>query len=204
MIKNIVFDFGGVLIDWNPRYYYREVFSDAAEMEYFLTEVCGPHWNMKHDMGHTFAELTKEWISQFPKYTREIDLYQNNWQTMIRGEIKENTKLLLPLKSRYRLFGLTNWSAEAFPVIRPQYEFFNLFEGIVVSGEEKIVKPGKEIFLLLLDRYNLKAEESLFIDDSLKNVEAARELGFHIIHVNGEKSLDGQLRGMEILVNSEP
>lgn len=192
-IKNIIFDFGGVLIDWNPRYFYRDIFIDKEEMEYFLTKICGPQWNMKHDAGFTFAELTKELQEQHPRYWNEIEMYQNNWQIMIRGEISENTRLLDQLKSRYRLFGLTNWSAEAFPVIYPKYEFFKVFEGIVVSGAERVVKPGKEIYLLLLNRYGLLAEESLFIDDSLKNIETANELGFSTIHVNGSRSLNEQL-----------
>jgi 2-haloacid dehalogenase len=192
-IKNIIFDFGGVLIDWNPRYFYKDVFSDTNEMEYFLSEIWGPSWNMKHDAGFSFAEITRELQELHPGYRKEIELYQHNWELMIKGEISENTRLLNPLKSKYRLFGLTNWSAEAFPVIYPKYEFFKVFEGIVVSGEEKIVKPGKEIFQLLLNRYDILAKESLFIDDSFKNIETANELGFSTIHINGTQSLKEQL-----------
>jgi 2-haloacid dehalogenase len=192
-IKNIIFDFGGVLIDWNPRYFYQDVFSDTKEMEYFLTEICGPQWNAKHDQGFTFSVLTKELQELHPEYHHEIDLYQKNWQIMIKGEISENTKLLNPLKSKYRLFGLTNWSAEAFPIIFPKYEFFKVFEGIVVSGEEKLIKPGREIYELLLNRYGLVASESLFIDDSIKNITTANELGFSTIHINGNTNLEEQL-----------
>ena len=198
-IKNIIFDFGGVLIDWNPRYFYKDVFSDTKEMEYFLSDVWSPYWNMKHDAGHTFSEITIELQKMHPRYHNEIEMYQHNWQVMIKGEISENTKLLEPLRSKFRLFGLTNWSAEAFPVIYPQYEFFKVFEGIVVSGKEKLVKPGKEIFNLLLERYQLVAEESLFIDDSLKNIETAKELGFGIIHINGDQSLEDQLKTQGLL-----
>jgi len=192
-IKNIIFDFGGVLIDWNPRYFYKDVFSDTKEMEYFLSEVWSPQWNMKHDAGFSFSEITCELQELHPGYRNEIEMYQHNWQKMIKGEISENTKLLKALKSKYRLFGLTNWSAEAFPVIYPKYEFFKLFEGIVVSGEEKVVKPGKEIYQLLLTRYDLIETDSLFIDDSLKNIETANELGFSTIHINGTLSLKEQL-----------
>lgn len=192
-IKNIIFDFGGVLIDWNPRHFYNEVFTDKDEMEYFLKEICGPQWNMRHDAGSTFAEITKEVLEQHPEYRNEIEMYQNNWQLMIRGEISENTRLLNSLKSKYRLFGLTNWSAEAFPIIFPQYDFFKVFEGIVVSGVEKAVKPGKEIYHVLLNRYGLLANESLFIDDSIKNIDTANELGFSTIHINGNHSLEEQL-----------
>jgi 2-haloacid dehalogenase len=192
-VKNIIFDFGGVLIDWNPRYFYKEVFPDNDELEYFLKEICGPQFNMRHDAGSTFSELTKEFQELYPEYSNEINMYQKNWQLMIRGEISENTRLLNTLKSKYRLFGLTNWSAEAFPVIFPQYDFFKVFEGIVVSGEEKLVKPGKEIYELLLKRYGLEAIESLFIDDSLKNIDTARELGFNTIHINGTTNLEEEL-----------
>jgi 2-haloacid dehalogenase len=198
-IKNIIFDFGGVLIDWNPRYFYKDVFSDIKEMEYFLSEVWSPKWNMKHDAGFSFSEITSELQELYPKYWNEIEMYQYNWEVMIKGEISENTKLLDPLKSKYRLFGLTNWSAEAFPVIYPKYEFFKVFEGIVVSGEEKLVKPGKEIYQLLLNRYDLLANESLFIDDSLKNIETANELGFSTIHINGTQSLKEQLISMGLI-----
>ena len=198
-IKNIVFDFGGVLIDWNPRYFYKNVFSDIKEMEYFLTEVWGPQWNMKHDAGFSFSEITDELQALHPGYKNEIEMYQNNWELMIKGEISENTQLLNPLKSNYRLFGLTNWSTEAFPVIYPKYEFFKVFEGIVVSGEEKMVKPGKEIYQLLLNRYAILASESLFIDDSLKNIQTANELGFSTIHINGIQSLKKQLQNLGLI-----
>jgi 2-haloacid dehalogenase len=198
-IKNIIFDFGGVLIDWNPRYFYKDVFNDTEEMEYFLTDVWGPQWNMKHDAGFSFSEITHELQKLYPRYWNEIEMYQNNWEVMIKGEISENTILLNPLKSKYRLFGLTNWSAEAFPVIYPKYEFFKVFEGIVVSGEEKVIKPGKEIYQLLLNRYGLLANESLFIDDSLKNIETANELGFSTIHINGTLSLKEQLISLRLI-----
>ena len=198
-IKNIIFDFGGVLIDWNPRYFYKDVFTDIKEMEYFLSEVWSPQWNMKHDAGYSFSEITHELQELHPKYRNEIEMYQQNWQKMIKGEISENTELLNTLKSKYRLFGLTNLSAEAFPVIYPKYEFFKVFEGIVVSGEEKLVKPGKEIYQLLLNRYDLLETESLFIDDSLKNIETANELGFSTIHINGTQNLKELLISMGII-----
>ena len=198
-IKNIIFDFGGVLIDWNPRYFYKYVFSDSKEMEYFLSDVWSPQWNMKHDSGFSFSEITHELQELHPRYRNEIEMYQHNWEVMIKGEISENTKLLNPLKSKYRLFGLTNWSAEAFPIIYNKYEFFKVFEGIIVSGEEKLVKPGKEIYQLLMNRYGLLAKESLFIDDSLKNIETANELGFITIHINGTQSLKEQLISLGLI-----
>lgn len=192
-IKNIVFDFGGVLLDWNPRYFYQNVFSDKSEMEFFLREVCNPQWNLKMDAGYSFADATKDLQDQHPEYKTEIEMYLRNWEVMIGGEIIENTKLLKALKDRYRLFGLTNWSAEAFPVVFEKYPFFKYFEGIIVSGAEKMVKPNKDIYELLLKRYSLLANESLFIDDSSSNIETARELGFTAIHINGSTNLEEQL-----------
>ena len=192
-IKNIVFDFGGVLIDWNPRYFYKNVFRDQSEMEFFLKDICGPHWNLKTDAGYSFSEATKELQEQHPEYRREIEMYHKNWEIMIGGEIIEHTSLLEILKKKYRLFGLTNWSAEAFPVVFEKYPFFKNFEGIIVSGQEKRVKPNRDIYELLLSRYGLLADESLFIDDSSGNIETAKELGFFTIHLNGNQTLKEQL-----------
>lgn len=189
-IRNIVFDFGGVLIDWNPRYFYKDVFDDAAEMEYFLKEICGPEWSQKQDAGLASIEATKELQDQHPEYRKEIGMFHKNIDIMIGGEIFENTKLLKPLKAKYKLFGLTNWSDEYFPVVFDRYPFFKNFDGIVVSGQEKMVKPNKDIYKLLLNRYKLLANESLFIDDNMANVETAKELGFSTIHVNGNRSLE--------------
>jgi 2-haloacid dehalogenase len=192
-IKNIVFDFGGVLIDWNPRYFYKNVFRDKSEMEFFLKDICGHEWVQKQDAGYSFSEATKELQNQYPEYRSEIEMYHRNWEMMLKGEIIENTKLLKPLKTRYRLFGLTNWSAEEFPIVFDRNPFFKIFEGIVISGKEKKVKPNKDIYELLLNRYRLLVDESLFIDDNFNNIETAKELGFFTIHVNGNQSLKEQL-----------
>jgi 2-haloacid dehalogenase len=198
-IRNIIFDFGGVLIDWNPRLYYKNVFPDETEMDYFLTEICNAQWCMKIDGGYSFAQATKDLQVQYPEYHSHIELYLQNWELMIGGEIFKNTSLLNPLKEKYRLFGLTNWSAEAFPIVFEQYQFFKNFEGIIVSGFEKMVKPNKEIFELLLDRYKLAADESLFIDDNLNNITTAKEIGFSTIHINGDKSLEDQLMDLGLI-----
>jgi 2-haloacid dehalogenase len=197
-IKNIIFDFGGVLIDWNPRFFYKNVFTDESEMEFFLTEICNAQWSMKIDGGYSFVQATKDLQVQYPEYHSHIEMYLQNWESMIGGEITTNTNLLKPLKEKYRLFGLTNWSAEAFPIVFEQYQFFKEFEGIVVSAFEKMVKPNNEIYELLLNRYNLIANESLFIDDNINNIIAAKNLGFSTIHINGE-SLEGQLRSLGLL-----
>ncbi|MUP39383.1 HAD family hydrolase [Labilibaculum euxinus] len=180
-IKNIIFDFGGVLIDWNPRYLYRNVFQDEAEMEYFLKDVCSTEWNIKQDAGRSLNEATEELVKEIPQYEKEIRNYYSDWVKMIGGAIEENAALIKDLKDKYRLFGLTNWSAETFPIVFDQYPFFKELEGIVVSGTEKIIKPDARIYQLLLTRYGLTANESLFIDDNQENINAANRLGFNTI-----------------------
>jgi len=198
-IKNIVFDFGGVLIDWNPIHLYENVFTDKSEMDFFLQNICTNDWNLQHDAGLPVSVGTKALQSQHPEYSKEIEMYYKFWIKMIGGEIVENTKLLKPLKSKYRLFGLTNWSAETLPLIFNKYAFFSEFEGIVVSGEEKIIKPNKGLYEILLNRYQLNANESLFIDDNLNNILAAKELGFSTIHLNEGVNLYEQFTKLGLL-----
>lgn len=181
-IKNIVFDFGGVLLDWNPRYFYRTFFRDKKEMEYFLTTVCSPEWNAEQDRGRPFAEGIKLLQFQYPEYREAIQLYGDRWEDMIKGEIPEGVNLLHELKAAgYDIYGLTNWSAETLWITYRKHDFFTLLDGIVVSGEEKLIKPDKRIYEVLLNRYNLNAEECVFIDDSPANIKAAAELGFKAI-----------------------
>lgn len=199
-IKTIIFDFGGVLIDWNPEYYYSTVFDDEEQMKWFLENVCTTEWNIEHDRGRPFAEGIKLLKGEFPEYRQEIENYFNNWEDMLNGEIPGSVDILKTLKKRYRVYGLTNWSAETFPTALELFDFLHLFEGIVVSGDEKMIKPDKEIFQLLLDRYGLKAEDSLFIDDNADNIEAAREMGFNVIHFKNSEGLKRELKTFGITV----
>ena len=188
-IKNIIFDFGGVLIDWNPKYLYQSVFQDAKQMNFFLDNICTPEWNIKQDAGRSFIEATQELVNEYPQYEKEIKMFYSNWSEMIGGDIKDNVCLLKDLKNKYRLFGLTNWSAESFPIVFNKYPFFEEFEGIVVSGTEKMIKPDARIYKLLLSRYGLIANESLFIDDNQENIHAADKLGFKTIHLTDNVNL---------------
>lgn len=192
-IKNIVFDFGGVLIDWNPRYLYRDVFDDEDAMERFLSDVCSNEWNARVDAGHPTDKATVELQARFPEYHDLIGMYYGQWIRMIGGEIENNTAFLAPLKKRHRLFGLTNWSRETFAIVLQKYSFFSMFDGIVVSGHEGVTKPDRRIYELLLARYDLKAAESLFIDDNRVNIEAASELGFGTIHLGPGVDLAAEL-----------
>lgn len=198
-IKNIVFDFGGVLVDWNPRYLYKTLFDDPQEMEYFLTHICSDAWNVQQDAGRTLAEGTRVLQEQFPEHKAMIKRFYDDWEVMLKSDIPQNTALLPELNKNYRLFGLTNWSGETFPIALERFPFFKEFEGIVVSGDEKMAKPDKEIFFLLLDRYQLHAADSLFIDDNSNNIEAAKEIGFHTIHFTDEVNLRQELKQMQLL-----
>lgn len=192
-IKNIIFDFGEVLIGWNPRNLYRKHFETEEEMEYFLNEVCTAEWNQTLDAGLSFDEGIQQLLPLYPEYEKQIKAYKSEWEQMVTGEIIDNVSLITKLKSKYRLFGLTNWSSETFKIVRPLYSFFNDLEGIVVSGEEKIVKPDPKIYQLLFNRYNINANESLFIDDNKNNIDSANKLGLKTIHITKNTCLKSEM-----------
>lgn len=199
-IKNIIFDFGGVVMDWNPRYFFKDYFNDDEKMEYFLKNITTDEWNIEQDRGRTLAEGTAIQVANFPEWEKEIRAYYDNWTTMLKSEIADNVAVLRKLEhSEYELFGLTNWSAETFPYALENYDFFSIFKDkIVVSGTEKLIKPNPEIWHVLLNRYQLKAEESVFIDDNFKNIEVAKSLGFICIHIKEDTDLEKELRDLGI------
>ncbi|HPW89264.1 MAG TPA: HAD family phosphatase [Kaistella chaponensis] len=199
-IKNIIFDFGGVVMDWNPRYFFKDYFNDDEKMEYFLKNITTDEWNIEQDRGRTLAEGTAIQVANFPEWEKEIRAYYDNWTTMLKSEIADNVAVLRKLEhSEYELFGLTNWSAETFPYALENYDFFSIFKGkIVVSGTEKLIKPNPEIWHVLLNRYQIKAEESVFIDDNFKNIEVAKSLGFICIHIKEDTDLEKELRDLGI------
>jgi 2-haloacid dehalogenase len=192
-INTIIFDFGGVLIDWNPRHMYRHEFEESSEMEHFLSEVCTDDWNLQQDKGRSLAEATRILQDRFPEHVVKIKLYYDQWEKMVNGDIPQNVSLLRTLKEKYKLYGLTNWSAETFPIVFKRFSFFKLFDGIVISGEEKLIKPDKKIFELMLKRYHFEAENALFIDDNINNIQAAKEIGFVTIHVQEKTDLKNEL-----------
>ena len=198
-INTIIFDFGGVLIDWNPRYMYRDEFEEISEMEYFLEKICTDDWNLQQDKGRSLAEATRILQDEFPEHSLKIQLYYDQWEKMIKGDFPQNVAILSKLKEKYKLYGLTNWSAETFPIVFKQYAFFQLFDGIVISGVEKMIKPDKKIFELMLERYHLEAENALFIDDNKNNIQAAREMGFATIHVQEKTDLNSELHAMGLI-----
>ena len=198
-INSIIFDFGGVLVDWNPRHMYKDVFENNSEMEHFLTHICSDDWNLQQDKGRSLSEGTKLLQDKFPKHRMKIQLFYDQWEKMLKSDIPENVAILRELKEKYKLYGLTNWSAETFPVALKRFPFFKYFDGIVVSGEEKMVKPDEDIFNLILKRYNLEAKSCLFIDDNLINVNTAEKLGFSTIHVQEKTDLKNELSLLGIL-----
>ena len=199
-IKNIIFDFGGVLMDWNPRYFFRDYFNDDEKMEFFLKNIAEDEWNAEQDRGRSLAEGTEILVGKHSEWEKEIRAYYDNWTTMLRSDIPENVAVLRKLQNtNYELFGLTNWSYETFPYALENYDFFEIFKGkIVVSGTEKLIKPDKKIWEVLLERYHLKAEESVFIDDNPKNTEVAKMLGFITVHITEGTNLAEELRSLGI------
>lgn len=182
-LKNIVFDFGGVLIDWNPMYLYKNVFDSEEEVNYFLKNICSSEWNLLQDKGRSLSVATKLLQEKHPEFEEEIEMYYGRWTEMLGGIIDENVKLIKPLKQKYKIYGLTNWSEETIPYAIERYNFFSLLDGMVVSGTEKLIKPDYAIFQTLLDRFNINAEESLFIDDNAANIMAAEEMNFKVVHL---------------------
>ena len=191
--ENVIFDFGGVLVDWNPRYLYRDYFEDESEMENFLRSVCTDEWNVEQDRGRSLAEGTRLLQDKFPEFHSLIQLYYDKWEVMLHGDIPETVSLLYKLKEKYKLYGLTNWSAETITIAYERFPFFREFNGIVVSGEEKMIKPDKQLYHLLLDRYNLNAGNTIFIDDNIKNIKAAEEMGMNAIHFENPGQLEAKL-----------
>lgn len=199
-IKNIIFDFGGVLMDWNPRYFFKDYFKDDEKMEYFLENIAQDEWNIEQDRGRSLAEGTEIQVKKFPEWEKEIRAFYDNWTVMLKSDIPQNVEILRKLKNTdYHLFGLTNWSAETFPYALENYDFFQIFDGkIVVSGVEKLIKPDPKIWHVLLERYNIQANESVFIDDNSKNIEMAKSLGFNTIHVLQNTDLKQELANLGV------
>ena len=202
-IKNIIFDLGGVLVDWNPEYVYLDVFKgDRKKMKWFFDEVCTFDWNENQDAGYPLAQATEDRIKLFPQYEEWIRVFYGRWEEMLGGPIEGTVKLLKALVANtdYRVLALTNWSAETFPVALKKFEFLHWFEGIVVSGTEKTRKPFADIYQITLDRYALNASDSLFIDDNLRNIEAAQALGIQTIHFKNPDQLQEALQLLQIAI----
>ena len=197
---NVVFDLGAVLIEWNPRHLYRKVFTDEAQMEWFLANVCHNDWNLAQDRGRTFDEAVAEAINRHPDWKREIELYRDRWMEMVPGDIPGSVQILEELHSKAApLYAITNWNGDTFRATQNRFKFLRLFRDIVVSGDEKMLKPEPDIFHLLARRNNIKLSQSLFIDDSLKNVRGAEAVGMQSHHFVNPDGLRADLRARHLL-----
>lgn len=197
----IVFDLGGVLIDWNPHCLYAPFFNSSAEIDRFLAEINFAEWNAQQDAGRPFAEGVAVLSAQFPHYADLIRAYHERWEDSVPGPIDGTVDLLKRLKQagRHPLYALTNFSAETFPLMRQRYDFLELFETILVSGEVGLIKPDPAIYRLMLKKTGQPASECLFIDDSAKNVAAAQALGFDTIQFRSPAALEAELSARKLL-----
>jgi 2-haloacid dehalogenase len=197
---NIIFDIGMVLIRWDPRNLYRKMFIDEAKMEWFLANVCTPDWNLEQDRGRSFGDAVKHITPFHPDYAAEIDAYDKRWAEMIPGVIDGSVDILETLhKKGAPLYAITNWNQDKFNETKLNYPFLDLFRDIVVSGDEKLIKPDPAIFELCLKRNKLKAADCLFIDDSEKNVEGAQAIGMQAHHFTTPELLRADLKARGLL-----
>ena len=202
-IKNVIFDLGGVLIDWNPEYVYLDVFNgDREKMKWFFDEICTMDWNENQDAGYPLEKATEERVKLFPEYEEWIRIYYGRWEEMLGNQIDGTVAILKQLidNPNYKVVALTNWSAETFPIALERFDFLHWFEGIVVSGTEKMRKPFNEIYELTLNRFNIEAAQSLFIDDNARNIEAAKKMGINTIRFNNPTQLKSELKSLNIEV----
>ena len=203
-INTIIFDLGGVLIDWNPLYVFTDLISDAERRTYFFEEVCPTHWNEQQDAGNLIALATEERIALFPEWEHEIRAYYGRWVEML-GEANHGTVEILKTlidSPDYKVYALTNWSAETFPIAKSmeRFQFLHWFEGTLVSGEEMMIKPQPEIFELILNRYNIDRSKAIFIDDNIKNVHASNTVGLQAIHFQSSEQLAEELKIRGVIV----
>ena len=200
-INTVIFDLGGVLIDWNPEYVYLDVFNgNRDKMRWFFDHICTMDWNEEQDAGKSLKKATEERIALFPDHAELIEMYYGCWEEMLGGAMQDTVSILKKLIAHpdYNIFALTNWSAETFPIALERFDFLHWFEDIVVSGAEKTRKPFKEIYEIALNRFKAIPDNTLFIDDNLRNIDAAKQLGIHGIHFKGSQQLTEALSNYNI------
>jgi 2-haloacid dehalogenase len=199
-LTTVVFDLGGVLIEWDPRRMYRTLFDDEADMEQFLATICTSEWNLEQDRGRPVAEATELLTAQFPEHTDLIRAYYGRWEEMLGDLIWDTVAIVDDLHEQgVRLVALTNWSHEEFPAARPRMTFLDHFDGVLVSGEVKLIKPDPAIFELLVDRHRVDPATAVFVDDSPANVASAANLGFDAIHFTSSAQLRADLSARGLL-----
>lgn len=200
-IKAVIWDLGNVLIDWNPEYVFRKRIVDATQRRHFFEQICTSEWNEEQDAGRSLKEATELLVAQHPQWKEHIEAYYGEWTSMLGGAIQPSVEILRQMKEqgKYKLYALTNWSGELFPIALERYEFLHWFDGRVVSGDEKMRKPESRFYQLLLDRYGLQADEALFIDDNLRNIQAAAAMGINCIRFDSAGQLRSELIASNIL-----
>ena len=190
MIKNIIFDLGGVLIDWDPKYVYLDVFKgNEKKMNWFFKTICSEEWNLKQDAGYPLEKATNDLIKLYPNYKSYIEMYYGRWEEMLGGKINKSVWILNKLIPQFEVFALTNWSAETFPVALKKFHFLRSFKDIIVSGKEKLIKPDPEIFNLAIKRFKIKPNETIFIDDNINNIISAKKMNFITHHFKTPEKL---------------
>lgn len=193
-IDTVIFDLGGVLIDWNPDYIYNSLIPDPEKRAYFYKEVCPPHWNENQDAGYPLQQAMADRREVFPEWANEINAYYGNWVNMLGDPLHHNVASFYKVleSNKYLTLALTNWSAETLPWARvlPRFNFLNDFHGLVVSGKEKSRKPFLDFYQIMINRYRLVPEKCLFIDDNFHNIEAANALKINTIHYVPDTDLE--------------
>lgn len=198
--RNIIFDFGAVLVDWNPRYVYTPYFGSAEKADWFIKNICTIEWNSRVDKGVPSDVLTDELVAEHPEWEKEIRLYFDRWVDMVGEETPGMTDLIEELKSKgYRVLGLSNWARETFNLVKDGFKFEKLLDGYIISGDVKMLKPDAEIYQKLVDTFNIEPSESIFIDDNIANVAASEAFGIKAIRFEGIESLKEELKKYNIL-----
>jgi 2-haloacid dehalogenase len=200
-IDTIIFDLGGVLVDWNPKYLYEKIFDSQEEVEWFLNNVCTSDWNIEQDAGRTIEEANALKIAEFPDYEKFINMFYERWDEMFSGPIQESVKIQQKLiaDKNYKVYALTNWSAEKWELGKQLFPFFNDFEDVVVSGQENTRKPFDDIYQLILKRYSIIPENSVFIDDNFENTLGSSRNGIHSIHFKSPEQLKSDLKKLNVI-----
>jgi len=203
-ISSVIFDFGGVLVNWNPIAFYTKVFNgDEKKAQWFIDNICTFEWHFEQDKGRLIKDAVTEKVAEFPEYEQEIKFYYDRWEECLLGPIDENVKVLEALyqQQKYQLFGLTNWSEELFPTGQRLFPFFNWFEDVVVSGAIKMVKPDAAIYTHALKQFNIaKPSDTVFIDDNINNIRGAEALGINCIHYKDSVNLKEALTEFGVLI----
>ncbi|HKF23826.1 MAG TPA: HAD family phosphatase [Candidatus Angelobacter sp.] len=199
--SSAVFDLGGVLIDWNPRYLYRRLLrGDEAAVEHFLSTVCTQSWNEQQDAGRTFAEGSAVLKAAHPHHAELIDAWISGYEEMLGGEVEGSVEILSELRANQtRLYALSNWSAETFPFAERRFEFLRWFQGILLSGEAKLLKPDPRLFQILFEKFAVDPADAVYVDDQMRNVDAARRLGMYGIHFTDAGSLRRRFGALGLL-----